>query len=79
MSQLQRFFLAVLPRSLGKAMEKESRLWTLKCPCCGHETSVWDAGGIRYLASGRPQRRFRCLTGGPQWHTLFKKELPAAV
>jgi ribosomal protein S27E len=79
MSHLQRFFLAIVPRGVGKAMEKESRLWMLRCPSCGHETSVWDAGGIRYLAHGQPQRRFRCLICGPQWHTLYKKDAPVAA
>jgi predicted RNA-binding Zn-ribbon protein involved in translation (DUF1610 family) len=65
MSVLQRFLLAIVPRSLGQAMEKESRLWMLVCPNCGRETSVWEAGGIRYLAA---RRRFVCPERGPRWH-----------
>ncbi len=78
MSKLQRFLLAVLPSSLGKAMEKQSRLWTMRCPDCGAETSVWDAGGIRYLAAGRPRRLFRCPKCGPRWHVVYKKDTPLA-
>lgn len=76
MSGLQRFLLAIVPRSLGQAMEKESRLWMLVCPDCGRETSVWDAGGIRYLAAGNPRRRFVCPLCGPRWHKVVKKDVP---
>jgi predicted RNA-binding Zn-ribbon protein involved in translation (DUF1610 family) len=75
-SGLQRFFLAILPRSLAKAMEKESRLWMMVCPDCGRETSIWDAGGIRYLAAGNPRRRFSCPKCGLRWHTVVKKVAP---
>jgi len=75
MSRVQAFFMAIVPRSIGQAMEKESRLWTMRCTQCASETSVWDAGGIRYLAAGRPWRRRFCLKcGGGQWHEVYKKE-----
>jgi hypothetical protein len=75
MSTIQRFFLAILPRRLGQAMEKESRLWMLKCPSCGCETSVWEAGGIRYLAAGRPWRLRSCPKCAQRtWHVMYKKE-----
>ncbi len=32
----------------------------MQCPDCGHERSVWDAGGIRYKASGTVRRLGRC-------------------
>jgi hypothetical protein len=60
MSSLQRFFVWILPASVAKAMEKESRLWTMRCNVCGSETSVWDAGSIRFLAAGRPHRYWYC-------------------
>jgi hypothetical protein len=75
MTSLQRFFLSIVPRSIGKAMEKESRLWRLRCGPCGHETSVWDAGGIRYLAAGRPRRYRTCAKcGAGSWQEVYKKE-----
>ena len=43
-------------------MEKESRLWTLRCLTCRSETSLWDAGGIRYLATGRSWTLRICRT-----------------
>ena len=56
MNGLQRFILAIVPRRLGQAMEKESRLWVMVCLECGKETSIWDAGGIRFLAAGNPRQ-----------------------
>jgi len=75
MTTVQRFFLSILPSSMGKAMEKESRLWTMRCKQCGDEISVWDAGGIRYLAAGRPWRMRRCPKCARRtWHEIHKKE-----
>jgi hypothetical protein len=75
MTTIQRFFLAVLPRRLGQAMEKESRLWTLRCLTCGSETSVWDNGGIRYLAAGRPRNLKSCPTcSRVTWHETYKRD-----
>ncbi|MCI0361794.1 MAG: hypothetical protein L0211_25185 [Planctomycetaceae bacterium] len=74
MNGLQRFVLAIVPRRLGQAIEKESRLWVSVCPGCGQETSIWEAGGIRYLAAGNPRRLRRCPNCGPRWHVVMKKE-----
>lgn len=75
MTTIQRFFLSILPRSVGQAMEKESRLWTMRCGSCNREMSVWDAGGIRYLAAGRPRRWSRCQQCERRtWHEVYKKE-----
>ena len=76
MNGLQRFILAIVPRRLGQAMEKESRLWMMVCPDCGQETSIWDAGGIRYLAAGNQRRLRRCVKCGPKWHKVLKKDEP---
>jgi hypothetical protein len=75
MSRVQAFFLAIMPRSIGKAMEKESRLWTMHCAQCASEMSIWDAGGIRYLAAGRPWRGRYCPKCARwRWHEVYKKE-----
>lgn len=55
-------------------MEKESREWMMRCENCGFEKSVWDFGGIRWKASGNPQRKVYCenckfLSA----HTTYKK------
>jgi hypothetical protein len=75
MSSFQRFLLAILPSSIGKAMEQQSRLWMYRCGECGYEISVWGAGGIRYKAAGRPRRYRRCdKCGQASWQEVSKKE-----
>ena len=74
-SAVQKFFLAIMPRWMSKAMEKESRLWMLQCGHCSREVSIWDLGGIRYLACGITWRWIRC----PQCdrrtcHKVYKKK-----
>lgn len=75
MSAIQRFVLWIMPSSLGKAMERESRLWMMRCPDCGNEISIWDIGGIRYLAAGLPRRLRRCPQCGKiSWHKIYYKK-----
>ncbi len=49
------------------------------CPDCGQETSIWDAGGIRYLAAGNPRRLRQCEKCGSKWHKVVKKDVPVEV
>jgi len=56
--------LKLAPSSTAEAMEAESREWVMTCQRCGHEQSIWDAGGIRYKAAGEPVRRARCAGCG---------------
>lgn len=59
---------------LGAAIEAESRTWFLCCPDCGHEISVWDAGGIRYGASGNPRIYTRCEgCGEKKWLRMERR------
>jgi hypothetical protein len=60
MSLVQRFAALILPASMMTAIEKESRRWIMHCQVCGESLSVWDAGGIRYLAAGRKWMYRRC-------------------
>jgi hypothetical protein len=73
MSPIQRFFTAILPQRWAEAMEAESRAWILTCPC-GEETSIWQAGGIRFKATGNPTRLHRCPNCGLTLHHLEKRE-----
>jgi hypothetical protein len=73
MSSLQKFFVAIFPASWARSMEASSRNWMMSCPC-GFEKSVWEAGGIRWKASGTPRRYLRCeACGESTWHTVYKK------
>ena len=56
----QKFFRAILPRRWYRAMRSESQGWQMTCSECGHSFSVWDAGGIRFGASGNPKRGMWC-------------------
>ncbi len=59
MSFIQRFLKTVLPRSWAEDMEAETRSWMVQCPC-GFERSVWEMGGVRWKAIGRPRRLMTC-------------------
>jgi hypothetical protein len=73
MTFIQRFFTAVLPRSWAEDMRAESLSWMLRCTC-GFERSIWDAGGIRWKAKGRPRRLLVCPQCGQRtWHTIDRK------
>jgi len=57
--RLRDLILAVLPSAIAKDMESESRAWIMTCSQ-GHEQSIWDAGGIRYKAAGKPVKVAWC-------------------
>ncbi|MGD9116923.1 MAG: hypothetical protein PVJ61_07105 [Dehalococcoidia bacterium] len=72
MTFIQRLITKILPGKLAKSMEAESRAWMMRCPC-GHEISVWEAGGVRYKAAGKSLRLRRCeQCGRATWHRLYK-------
>lgn len=79
MSWVQRLITGLLPRKWAAAIEADSRAWVMTCQTCGYETSVWDAGGIRFAAAGHPVRRFRCPNCGPTAHRLHKRPTPPAT
>ncbi len=56
-------------------IEAESREWMLQCQRCGYEVSVWDSGGIRYKARGKPRRYGKCRNCQQRsWLTLYRKQ-----
>lgn len=42
------------------AMKDESMQWIFICNKCDESSSIWDAGGIRYKATGQPKVSVRC-------------------
>lgn len=52
--------LCLMPARWRDAAIAESREWHMVCTACGHAVSVWDAGGLRWLAAGRPLTRALC-------------------
>lgn len=70
MSLLRTTILSIVPESWAASMEAESRRWIMRCTTCGTEVSIWDAGGLRWKASGNPLRRTFCSSCGRKtWHT----------
>ena len=63
LSSTQRFFQRWCTASRFERMKAESQAWHLVCDC-GHATSVWDRGGIRYGASGKPMKMMSCPVCG---------------
>jgi RNase P subunit RPR2 len=45
-------------------MMEESKQWKFTCKHCNEVSSVWDAGGIRYKASGNPKVMLKCIHCG---------------
>lgn len=61
---LRSLILRFLPAARRAAVEAESRAWKAVCPSCGLRTSIWDLGGLRAGAAGRPRRGLRCRACG---------------
>jgi ribosomal protein S27E len=73
MSAVQRLIMKVLPARWSASIEAESRTWMMRCDDCGHTTSVWDRGGVRWKAKGTPRVRGRCPgCGRTGWHTISR-------
>ena len=74
MSGLQNVFKKILPVSWAESMEKESREWMVRCRNCGCELSVWERGGIRWKAAGRPATVIKCPQCGKTGpHDTYKR------
>ncbi len=72
MSGIQKFFAAIMPRRWAESMEAHSRSWMVRCSC-GHARSVWDIGGIRWKAAGRPRWYMKCPQCGQRsWHKVSR-------
>ena len=76
MSSIQKFFMSILPDSLARSMEADSRQWFMKCLKCDFEESYWDLGGIRWKAVGNSRNFRKCPNCGERsWHLTYKKEI----
>jgi ribosomal protein S27E len=74
MNRLQKFILSLMPKTWADAAEADSRAWMMKCGACGHEQSVWDAGGIRWKAVGNSRNYRRCIKCRAfSWQRLSRK------
>ncbi len=57
---LRGLLLSLMSPSRRAAVEADSRAWKASCPHCGLTTSIWDLGGLRSKAAGRPVTSRRC-------------------
>ena len=72
---LRDFMAKRAPRGVASDMEAESRTWMVRCRSCGHERSIWELGGVRYRARGRPKTLIRCRNCGRiRWADIYRKE-----
>lgn len=71
---LRNLILKIIPDRMAASMEAESREWMMRCRTCGWERSVWDAGGLRWKAKGKPRTRMRCLQCNKnRWADVYRK------
>lgn len=79
MGKLQEILTSVLPGAWAASLEAESRDWYMQCPC-GAETSIWDMGGVRWLAAGSPSRIGTCGACGRKFvGAVYRGRHAAAV
>ena len=72
MSGIQKLFTTLF-RGKAAEIEAESRQWILRGEC-GHEYSVWEAGGVRWKAKGYAHVYRRCLVcGRASSHSITRK------
>lgn len=62
MPVLRNTILRLMPRSWREDAERSSRQWMGTCQTCGTVTSMWDLGGLRWRAAGKPVTLLRCPT-----------------
>lgn len=75
MTLVQKFFMTVLPKRWAESMRRQSMAWKMQCRTCGNTQSIWDAGGVRWLASSTTKRTLgRCSHCGTSRHAVIKKE-----
>lgn len=75
MNRVQKFVTVLLPARWAADMERESRSWMARCENCGETASIWDRGGIRWKAAGRPRAYGKCRACGRNaWHTITREQ-----
>lgn len=71
LSGVQKLALGAVSAETAAEIEAQSRSWMIRCPHCGFERSVWDAGGVRYKAAGTKRQRMTCANCGRSgWHRI---------
>lgn len=61
---LRNIVLAAMPQSWRMSAQADSKSWITDCTACGHRGNVWELGGVRWKAAGKPVTGFRCIGCG---------------
>lgn len=73
MAAKHRFLKLILPTRAYEAVKDRTKLWLIECKC-GHKRDLWDLGGVRYKAIGKPLRLLKCpKCGKTTWQKIRKK------
>jgi phage FluMu protein Com len=70
---LRNFILRFMSPKMRADVEADSRKWIATCPRCQRANSMWDVGGMRYKAVGRPSTLVRCAHCGKASFMRFEK------
>lgn len=74
MTVYRKIFIALMPAAWARDMREESQRWMMRCTC-GHEISVWDAGGVHWKTSCNPVCLLSCpKCGSVKPHTTYRKD-----
>ena len=72
LSGAQRFVKWFSSSARFEKIMNESKQWKFTCDC-GNTSSIWDAGGVRAGASGKPSVMVKCpACGKAKMQKLFK-------
>ena len=71
LSRLQRFFKWWMSPETFAAHKAQSEKWIVACPHCGLRRNIWELGGMRGGATGKPATRLRCPSCNKSgWHPV---------
>jgi hypothetical protein len=59
MTRMQKFALFFVPGRYKQQAIEQSKRWMMTCEC-GKKWSVWDGGGVRAGAKGKPKMAMGC-------------------
>lgn len=75
LGKMQKLFRFLVSEKTFAAMERSSRAYVGTCKSCACDFSIWDAGGIRYGASGdRKHTSARCPHCNTAQMVKFKRD-----
>jgi len=78
MAAEHKFLKFILPTKAFEVVRKGRKLWLIERPC-GHKHDLWEAGGVRYKAAGRPRQIARGPICGNATMPLVRKKTKAEM